>query len=229
MTLFPEYFESPFSLSMIKRAVEKELVEFHIHQIREFGKAKRRQVDDVPYGGGAGLVMMAEILLNCYNSFPKLDNSKTFYLSPRGKIFNQRVAREISAGYDQIVFIAGHYEGIDQRFIELSGAEELSIGDFVLTGGEPAAAAVIDAVVRLIPGVLGNEESTQNESFSQSLLEHDHYTMPRVFQGLKVPNVLLSGDHKKIELWRLKNALKNTIEKRPDLLSALPPDFFEKL
>jgi len=226
LTLFPEYFETPFSTSMMKRAVEKGLAEFHLHQIRDHGKGKRRQVDDAPYGGGAGLVMMAEILVNAYNAVPKSANCRSFLLSPRGKKFDQNMAR-VLATHDQLLLIAGHYEGIDQRFIELTGIEELSLGDFVLTGGEPAAAVITDAVVRLVPGVLGNEESTEHESFSLPLLEHDHYTMPREFGGLKVPKVLFSGDHAKIEAWRKKNSLMRTLRNRPELLTLLPGDFFD--
>ena len=227
LTLFPEYFEGPFAVSMMKRAAEKGLAEFHLHQIRDFGKGKRRQVDDAPYGGGAGLVMMAEILMNAYESVPKGRKCRSFLLSPRGRKFEQRLARELAADCDQLILIAGHYEGIDQRFMDITGIEELSIGDFVLTGGEPAAAAVADAVVRLVPGVLGNEESAARESFTLPLLEHDHYTMPREFGGLKVPKVLFSGDHAKIEAWRRKNALMRTLRNRPDLLGLLPEDFFD--
>lgn len=226
LTLFPEYFDGPLSVSMMKRAVEKGLAEYHLHQIRDHGKGKRRQVDDAPYGGGAGLVMMAEILMNAYESVPKEKRCRSFLLSPRGRRFDQRLAREL-ATHEQLILIAGHYEGIDQRFIDLTGIEELSLGDFVLTGGEPAAAVVADAVVRLIPGVLGNEESTERESFSLPLLEHDHYTMPREFRGLKVPKVLFSGDHAKIEAWRKKSALMRTLRNRPELLALLPENFFD--
>ena len=228
LTLFPEYFQSPLSISMMSRAVEKGLAEWHFTNIRDFGLGNRRQVDDSPYGGGAGLVMKPEVLLAAYESIPHIgENRRFFYLSPRGPVFNQPLAQELSH-CDQIILLAGHYEGIDQRFLTLTGAEELSVGDFVLTGGEPAAAIVMDAVVRLIPGVLGNEESIENESFSRPLLEHDHYTMPREWEGLKVPKVLLGGNHAKIESWRLKNSLKLTAERRPDLLSKLTPEFFEK-
>ena len=226
LTLFPEYFDGPLSVSMMKRAAEKGLAEYHLHQIRDHGKGKRRQVDDAPYGGGAGLVMMAEILMNAYDAVPKSADCRSFLLSPRGRKFDQNMAREL-ATHEQLILIAGHYEGIDQRFIDLTGIEELSLGDFVLTGGEPAAAVVADAVVRLIPGVLGNEESTARESFSLPLLEHDHYTMPREFRGLKVPKVLFSGDHAKIEAWRKKSALMRTLRNRPELLALLPENFFD--
>ncbi len=229
LTLFPEYFSSPFSLSMLGRAAERGLVSYNYHNIRESGKGTRRQVDDAPYGGGAGLVMIAEIINRCYEGVPKVEKSRSFIMSPRGRKFDQQLARELAANYDQLILIAGHYEGIDQRFIEKTGIEELSVGDYVLTGGEPAAVAVVDAVVRLIPGVLGNEDSTAEESFSLPLLEHDQYTMPRVWEGMKVPNVLLTGDHGKIVKWRIRNALKKTAAVRPDLLALLPPDFFENM
>ncbi len=228
LTLFPDYFSSPLSLSMMKRAAERGVAEWHFTDIRDFGIGTRRQVDDTPYGGGAGLVMKADVLMEAYRSIPVIDGVRRFfYLSPRGAVFNQAIARELS-GIDHLILLAGHYEGVDQRFLDETNAEELSIGDFVLTGGEPAALAVIDAVVRLIPGVLGNEESTENESFSLPLLEHDHYTMPREWNGRKVPKVLISGNHAKIEAWRMKNSLMLTAQRRPDLLSKLTPDFFEK-
>ena len=228
MTLFPEYFDSPLSQSILKRAEEKELVSYSFHNIRDFGFGKRKQVDDSPYGGGAGMVMKPDVLMNCFSSIPKEENSKVIYLSPRGRTFNQKMAKEFSE-FSQLILIAGHYEGVDQRFLELSNAEEISLGDFVLTGGEPAALSLIDSVVRLIPGVLGNETSVEKESFSSSLLEHNQYTMPRVYENLKVPKVLLEGNHAKIEKWRLKNSLKITLKNRPDLLSLLPVDFFEDL
>ncbi len=228
MTLFPEYFDSPLSLSILKRASEKNLVSYNFHKIRDFGLGKRKQVDDSPYGGGAGLVMKVDVLMECFNSIPKTKNAKVIYLSPRGKTFNQKKAKELST-FSQLILVAGHYEGIDQRFLELSNAEELSLGDFVLTGGEAAILPLIDAVVRLIPGVLGNEESIEKESFSLPLLEHDQYTMPRVYNNLKVPKVLLEGNHSKIEKWRLKNSLRITLKNRPDLLSQLPTNFFEDL
>jgi len=186
MTLFPEYFFSPLSMSILKRAEEKKIVSYNFHNIRDFGLGKRKQVDDSPYGGGPGLVMKPDVLMNCFKSIPKYKNSKVIYLSPRGKTFNQKMAQEFS-NYSQLILIAGHYEGVDQRFLELSNAIEISLGDFVLTGGEPAILSLIDAVVRLIPGVLGNATSVKNESFSMPLLEHDQYTMPRVYETLKVP------------------------------------------
>ncbi|HOB70917.1 MAG TPA: tRNA (guanosine(37)-N1)-methyltransferase TrmD, partial [bacterium] len=186
-------------------------------QIRNFGIGKRRQVDDSPYGGGAGLVMKPEVITAAWDAVPKNDKTLTLLMSPRGKVFNQQMAADLSQNCEHLIIVCGHYEGIDQRFIDISGAVEVSVGDYILTGGETAAVCIIDAVVRLLPGVLGNEESSKNESFSIPLLEHDQYTMPRVFRGLKIPKVLTTGDHAKIESWRIRNSLKITAERRPDL------------
>ena len=228
LTLFPEFFESPFSISMMKRALDKNILELNLHQIRDFGLGNRKQVDDSPYGGGAGLVMKPEVITAAWEAIPKEDDTVTIYMSPRGKVLNQKYAVNLTK-CPHIIIICGHYEGIDQRFLDLSGAIEVSVGDYVLTGGETAALSLIDATVRLLPGVLGNELSHQNESFSNSLLEHDQYTMPRVFKDLKVPKVLLSGDHAKIEKWRLKNSLARTASTRPELLSNLDPSFWEEI
>lgn len=229
LTLFPEFFESPFSVSMMKRALDNGTLELNLHQIREFGLGNRRQVDDSPYGGGAGLIMKPEVITAAWEALPKTEKTITIVMSPRGKLFNQEKAVEFSETAEHLIIVCGHYEGIDQRFIDISGAIELSVGDYVLTGGEPAALSVIDAITRLIPGVLGNEESFKNESFSLPLLEHDQYTMPRVFRGLVIPKVLTGGNHAKIEAWRLRNALAKTAENRPDLLSKIPPEFWEEM
>ena len=229
LTLFPEFFESPFSVSMMKRALDNGTLELNLHQIRDFGLGNRRQVDDSPYGGGAGLIMKPEVITAAWEALPKTEKTITIVMSPRGKLFNQQKAVEFSETAEHLIFVCGHYEGIDQRFIDISGAIELSVGDYVLTGGETAALSVIDAITRLIPGVLGNEESFKNESFSLPLLEHDQYTMPRVFRGLAIPKVLLGGNHAKIEAWRLRNALAKTAENRPDLLSKIPPTFWEEM
>jgi len=214
---------------MMKRGVENGAVSILMHQIRNFGIGKRRQVDDSPYGGGAGLVMKPEVITAAWDAVPKNDKTLTLLMSPRGKVFNQQMAADLSQNCEHLIIVCGHYEGIDQRFIDISGAVEVSVGDYILTGGETAAVCIIDAVVRLLPGVLGNEESSKNESFSIPLLEHDQYTMPRVFRGLKIPKVLTTGDHAKIESWRIRNALKITAERRPDLMSSLPPSFWEGL
>lgn len=229
LTLFPEFFESPFSVSMVKRAIDNNIIDVSLHQIRNFGLGKRRQVDDSPYGGGAGLIMKPEVITAAWESVPKSENTVTFIMSPRGTVFSQEKASALAIGCEHMIIVCGHYEGIDQRFIEISGAIELSVGDYILTGGETAAISIIDAVTRLLPGVLGNEESYQNESFSDALLEHDQYTMPRVFRGLTIPKVLTTGDHAKIESWRLRNSLAKTATARPELLSKIPPYFWEKL
>lgn len=229
LTLFPEFFESPFSVSMMKRAVDNNIIELNLHQIRDFGLGNRRQVDDSPYGGGAGLVMKPEVITAAWEALPKTEKTLTIVMSPRGKLFNQKKAVEFAETAEHLIIVCGHYEGIDQRFIEISGAVELSVGDYVLTGGETAALSLIDAVTRLIPGVLGNEESFKNESFTLPLLEHDQYTMPRVFRGLAIPKVLTGGNHAKIEAWRLRNALAKTAENRPELLSQIPPEFWEEM
>lgn len=229
LTLFPEFFESPFSVSMMKRALDNNILELNLHQIRDFGLGNRRQVDDSPYGGGAGLVMKPEVITAAWEALPKTEKTMTIVMSPRGKLFNQKKAVELAETAEHLIIVCGHYEGIDQRFIEISGAVELSVGDYVLTGGETAALSVIDAVTRLIPGVLGNEESFKNESFTLPLLEHDQYTMPRVFRGLAIPKVLTGGNHAKIEAWRLRNALAKTAENRPELLSQIPPEFWDEM
>ena len=228
LTLFPEFFESPFSISMMKRALDKNILELNLHQIRDFGLGKRKQVDDSPYGGGAGLVMKPEVITKAWESIPKDEKTVTIYMSPRGKVFDQKYAKKLTE-FHHLIIICGHYEGIDQRFLDLSDAIEVSVGDYVLTGGETAALSLIDATVRLLPGVLGNEESHQNESFSNGLLEHDQYTMPRVFKGMKVPKVLLNGDHAKIEKWRLRNSLARTAAIRPELISKIDSSFWEEM
>ena len=228
LTLFPEFFKSPFSVSMMKRAVVEKIIELDIHQIRDFGLGKRKQVDDTPYGGGAGLVMKPEVITAAWESIPKNENSITLYMSPRGKVFDQKQAVELSS-CQHIIVVCGHYEGVDQRFLDLSGAVEISVGDYILTGGETAALSLVNSTVRLLSGVVGNELSCWNESFSNSLLEHDHYTMPREFRDMKVPKVLLSGDHAKIEKWRLKNSLVKTSSVRPDLISKVAPSFWEEM
>jgi len=227
LTLFPEFFDSPFSVSIVKRALENRVLTVNTIQIRDFGIGKRRQVDDSPYGGGAGLVMKPEVITEAWESIEKNDDTVTVYLSPRGKVYNQSFASDFAKNCSHIIIVCGHYEGIDQRFIELSGAIEISVGDYILTGGETAAISVIDSIARLLPGVLGNDESIMNESFSAGLLEHDQFTMPRIFRGLKVPKVLLSGDHAKIESWRIRNSLAKTSLNRPDLMAKLPPSFWE--
>ncbi len=214
LTLFPEMF-SPLKESIIKRAVEDGKIEINITNIRDFANPPHYRCDDMPFGGGAGMVMLCEPLFKAIESV-KQENSKIFYMSPRGKVFNQGIAREMSQ-LEHIVLLCGHYEGIDQRVIDYFEMQELSIGDYVLTGGELPAMVVADSIIRLIPGVI-REESTQEESFSDNLLEYNQYTRPAEFRGMCVPEVLLSGHHKNIEDWRKQQSLEITKKNRPDLL-----------
>jgi len=214
LTLFPEMF-SPLKESIIKRAVEDGKIEINITNIRDFASPPHYRCDDMPFGGGAGMVMMCEPLFKAIESVKK-ENSKIFYMSPRGKVFNQEMTREMS-GLEHIILLCGHYEGIDQRVIDYFDIEELSIGDYVLTGGELPAMVVADSIIRLIPGVI-REESTMEESFTTNLLEYNQYTRPAEYKGMKVPEVLLSGHHKNIEEWRKQQSLEITKRNRPDLL-----------
>lgn len=214
LTLFPEMF-SPLKESIIKRAVEDGKIEINITNIRDFANPPHFRCDDMPFGGGAGMVMMCEPLFKAIEAV-KQENSKIFYMSPRGKVFNQGLAREMSK-LEHIVLLCGHYEGIDQRVIDYFNIEELSIGDYVLTGGEIPAMVVADSIIRLIPGVI-REESTIDESFTTNLLEYNQYTRPAEFMGMKVPEVLLSGHHKNIDEWRKAQSIEITKKNRPDLL-----------
>jgi len=217
LTLFPEMFE-PLKESIIKRAVDNNLIEINLINIRDFSNPPHYKCDDEPFGGGAGMVMTCEPIFKAIESVIK-DNSKIFYMSPRGKVFNQKLAYEYSS-FEHIIILCGHYEGIDQRVIDYFKIEELSIGDYVLTGGELPAMVVVDAVARLIPGVI-SQDSLKDESFSSSLLEYDQYTRPAEFRNIKVPEILLSGHHANIEKWRNQNSIENTKKMRPDLLKKL--------
>ena len=214
LTLFPEMF-APLKESIIKRAVEDNKVEINIINIRDFAAPPHFKCDDEPFGGGAGMVMLCEPLFKAIESVKK-ESSKIFYMSPRGKVFKQEMAREM-ANLEHIILLCGHYEGIDQRVIDYFNIEELSIGDYVLTGGELPAMVVADSVIRLLPNVI-RKESTEEESFSTNLLEYNQYTRPAEFRGMKVPEVLLSGHHKKIEEWRKEQSFEITKKNRPDLL-----------
>ena len=214
LTLFPEMF-APLKESIIKRAVEDGKIEINIINIRDYANPPHYRCDDMPFGGGAGMVMMCEPLFKAIEAV-KQENSKIFYMSPRGKVFKQEMAREMSK-LEHIVLLCGHYEGIDQRVIDYFNIEELSIGDYVLTGGELPAMVVADSIIRLIPGVI-REESTMEESFSDNLLEYNQYTRPAEFRGMTVPEVLLSGHHKNIENWRREQSLEITKKNRSDLL-----------
>lgn len=220
LTLFPEMFAPLLSTSIIGRAIAKGLLEIKLYNIRDFAKNKHRRVDDYPYGGGQGMVLAPQPLfdalyhvLGAYES----EKPKVILMSPQGKVLDQDLARQLSKEHG-LVIICGHYEGVDQRVIDKFVDMEISIGDYVLTGGELPAMVLIDCVGRLIPGVLGNPESTQDESFSRGLLEYPQYTRPYEYEGYTVPDVLLSGNHQEIQRWRLKESLRNTLQKRPDLL-----------
>lgn len=214
LTLFPEMFE-PLNESIIGRAKEKGLININLINIRDFSKNKHKKVDDTPYGGGAGMVMMPDVVYDAYKSLNSKD-AKVIYMSPQGQKLNQKKVVELSKE-KHIILLCGHYEGIDQRVIDEIVDEEISIGDYVLTGGELPAMIVIDSVSRYIEGVL-KDDSTKEESFSEGLLEYPQYTRPEVFNGKQVPEVLLSGHHENIDKWRREQSLINTRKKRPDLL-----------
>ena len=220
LTIFPEMIRAATSFSILSRAAKSGLVNVNAINIRDFAVNKHGQVDDAPYGGGAGMVMMAKPVYDAYKFAEANPSSPVVYLTPTGRVFNQQVAKEMSL-QKEVTLICGHYEGLDERVIEEIVTDEISIGDYVLTGGEVAALVFIDAVSRLVPGVLGKEESHINESFSDQLggiLEFPHYTRPQIFMGRKVPDVLLSGHHEEVNIWRKKMALAKTSTKRPDLL-----------
>ena len=214
LTLFPEMFE-PLKKSIIGKAEEKNLIQIELINIRDFSKNKHKKVDDTPYGGGAGMVMQPDVVYDAYKSI-KDKNAKVIYLTPQGKTLNQEKVEKLSKE-EHLILLCGHYEGIDQRVIDEIVDEEISIGDYVLTGGEIPAMVLIDSVSRYVEGVL-NEESRNEESFSQGLLEYPQYTRPEIFNDKKVPEILLSGHHENINKWRRCEALKNTYLKRPELL-----------
>ncbi|MGB2698638.1 MAG: tRNA (guanosine(37)-N1)-methyltransferase TrmD [Candidatus Zixiibacteriota bacterium] len=218
LSIFPEFFSSPLNESMIKRAQEKGKVKIDVVNMRDFTKDKHKSMDDAPFGGEAGMVMMVEPLYEAIKSVTgKNDREKIILTSPQGERFDQNKAKELST-LDHLILVCGHYKGVDERIKDLFPMEEMSIGDYVLTGGEFAALVILDAVTRLIPGVIGKFESAQTDSFHQGILGYPQYTRPAEFRGLKVPEVLLSGDHEKVRLWRRKKALEETLRKRPDLL-----------
>ncbi len=222
LTLFPEMFQSPLACSIIKRAQDAQIVEIVLTNIRDFARDKYRKVDDKPYGGGPGMVMMPGPVFDCFEHVQRLwpEKGRVILLTPQGQKFDQKKAAELSKE-NRLILISGKYEGFDERIRIGLEAEQISIGDYVLSGGELAAMVIIDAVIRLLPGVLGDEDSAKDDSFSESAgggLEYPQYTRPEVFRGLKVPEVLLSGDHKKIADWRRQQALERTRQWRPDLL-----------
>lgn len=216
LTLFPEMIESYCSYSILKRAVDKDILSVNTINPRDFTLDKHKKVDDTPYGGGAGMVLMAQPYVDAYESIEKNENSVTVMLSPQGEPLTDSLVNDL-AKYEQIVMLCGHYEGFDERIREIIKPKEISIGDFVLTGGELPALCLIDAVSRKIEGTLGKIESADEDSFSNGLIEYPHYTKPRDFRGLKVPEVLLNGNHKEIKEFRFQQSLERTKRKRPDL------------
>lgn len=216
LTLFPEMIIDYCSQSIIKRAIESQIIYINTVNPRDFTLDKHKKVDDTPYGGGAGMVLMAQPYVDAYESINRTDNSKTIMLTPQGSPLNEAKVNELSK-YDQLILLCGHYEGFDERIREIIKPEEISLGDFVLTGGELPALAVIDSVSRKIDGTLGKIESAEEDSFSNGLLEYPHYTKPREYRGYKVPEVLLNGNHAEIKKFRYQQQLIRTEEKRPDL------------
>jgi tRNA (guanine37-N1)-methyltransferase len=221
VTLFPEYFKSPLNESLIKKAIDSKTLEINLINLRDFSKLKNHQVDDTPYGGGPGMVLRADVLTACLNNI-KQKNSLVVLPDPAGKIFSQKAAAAL-AQKDHLIFICGRYEGIDQRFKDKYVDLEISLGDYVLNGGEAASLVILETVARLVPGVVGNPKSLESESFSQKtgdkLLEYPQYTRPENFEGVSVPEILLSGDHKKINEWREQRSYEKTKKIRPDLLT----------
>jgi len=224
ITIFPQMFEGVIQESILKRAQHKNIVRINIHNLRDFALDKHSTVDDRPYGGGAGMVLKAEPIFRAVEKILSRAKGKSrvriILLTPQGQTFNQAKAKEFSKER-HLLFICGHYEGVDERVKENLITDEISIGDYVLTGGELPAMIIIDSLVRLLPGVLHKKESFENDSFYQGLLDYPHYTRPRKFRGIFVPELLLSGDHSRIRKWRRQKALENTLNKRPDLLKKI--------
>lgn len=218
ISVLPELMESPFKTSILKRAMDKGLAEVHFHHLRDWATNKHRQIDDEPYGGGAGMVMMVEPLDKCISELKsQREYDEVIYLTPDGVTLNQKIANSLSIK-NNLIFLCGHYKGIDQRVRDLHITKEISIGDYVLTGGELAACVLADSIIRLLPGVLNDEQSALTDSFQDDLLSPPIYTRPESYKGLDVPKILLSGNFGKIEEWRHEEAVRITREKRPDLL-----------
>ena len=214
-TLYPEFFPGPFEKGIYGKAIEKEIWDMSVINIRDYTEDKHKTVDDTPYGGGSGMVMRADVIANSLDKNLET-NEKVYYLSPRGKLLNQNIAKKIS-NEKYLNILCGHFEGVDQRVLDNRNIEEISIGDYIISGGETASYIVLDSVLRLLPGVLGNKDSIVDESFQDGLLEYPQYTKPQIWQENKVPEVLLSGDHAKIKDWRLSQSEAITRDRRPDL------------
>ena len=221
LTLFPEMLRPMLSESILGRAVEAGILKVNLVNIRDYTLDKHRRTDDYPFGGGAGMVMFPQPILDAVVACDPEHRARRIYLSPRGRTLNQKIVEEL-AGEEQLLFLCGHYEGVDQRALDACIDEELSIGDYVLTGGELGALVAIDAVARLVPGVLGSDESSQDESFSTGLLEYPQYTRPAVYQGMRVPDVLQGGNHARIVAWRREQSLEITLNRRPEMLDTAP-------
>lgn len=217
ITIFPEVFGSVFSAGIIRKALEKDLVKIHVHNLRDFAQDKHKQVDNRPYGGGEGMVLKPEPVFAAVKKIRRDEKTPVYLLSPQGRRFDFQLAEEW-AQLSQIILICGRYEGVDERVIEHLVTEEISIGDFVITGGESAAMVVVEAVSRFVPGVVGKLNSVRHDSFAEGLLDFPHYTRPREFRGMKVPHVLFSGDHNKIARWRRRKSIEKTWLRRPDML-----------
>jgi tRNA (guanine37-N1)-methyltransferase len=218
LSIFPEMFVSPLQSSLLKKAQEKGLIDIRLFDIRQYAENKHKMTDDAPYGGGGGMVMKVEPIDRALDALTPLeDKAPVILLTPQGETFNQNMAEQFSR-YARLVLICGRYEGVDERVREHLADKEVSVGDYVLTGGELPALVIVDAVSRLIPGVLGNSESSVSDSFSTGILEYPHYTRPNIYKGWRVPDVLLSGNHAEIEEWRKRKALEKTLMRRPDLL-----------
>lgn len=222
LTLFPEMFDGVLNSSILKRAVDKNKFQYNLVNFRDYTTNKHQKVDDYPYGGGAGMVLSPQPIFDAVNALKEKKNGKprVILMCPQGQPYNQRKAEELALE-DHLIFICGHYEGYDERIREHLVTDEISIGDYVLTGGELGAMVVIDSIVRLLPDVLGNKDSAPQDSFSTGLLEHPHYTRPASFRGMNVPDILLSGDHAKIETWRRQKSLNRTYKRRPELLDEI--------